>query len=274
MGHAHSKPETDDPVGPTRVARERYRGDRREVGGSLIITAPIGGPVMVPSQRRDADGHPWENVKFDLTRDVLKEALDVMATYLDREQVTIRVVAVGGAINVLYFQSRETTHDVDFFLGNSRSPQNHVLGDAARYANKAFYNELGTEWFNNSNQICIPGKIQKGLADAAIKQDAIVYSGEGANGGLVIYAAPWSYAFCGKLDRLCGDNPNSYDLEDAIEYLNEYLYTKREHWVPLHRIARWCKTYQKKVTREVIRQIDDAYYARFGRRGIDRHPRF
>ncbi|OTB04342.1 hypothetical protein M426DRAFT_11717 [Hypoxylon sp. CI-4A] len=192
-----------------------------------------------------------------------------MASYLDQKQVTARVVTIGGAVNTVYLRSRPSTHDVDFFLGNATSPQHNVIHEAARYANKQTRGALGAEWFNNSTQLFMPPHVQQDLANAAFQQNVVIYNKVGRGGGLVVYGAPWSYALCGKFNRLCESSPRPYDLADAVVYLHEHLRRAGQQTVSVHLICRWCQQYHKQVTNEVIQQVDEAYYRAYGHRPID-----
>lgn len=47
---------------------------------------------------------------------------------------------------------------------------------------------------------------QQELANAAVRQYVVIFEKISAQGGLRIYAAPWAYMFCGKMNRLTEGN--------------------------------------------------------------------
>lgn len=77
---------------------------------------------MVPPPYRDAAGQPITHQDFDLGRNTLIQTFNRMGEYLDRQGITARVVAVGGAVNTIHLRSRQSTHDVDFFMDDPQSP--------------------------------------------------------------------------------------------------------------------------------------------------------
>ncbi|KAF4448391.1 hypothetical protein F53441_8199 [Fusarium austroafricanum] len=233
------------------------------------VSRPTGGAVLVPPPYRDQQGRPIQHSASELDRNTLMEALTDVAAFLDRQGVRTQLVTVGGAVNTLYLQSRISTHDVDFFLENASSSTHHAIHEAARFANRQRGGRLGAEWLNNATQLFMPVQLQQTLFRAALEQGVVVFEG----GGLRVYAAPWSYAFCGKLNRLSdplsGGEPRPYDLADAVVYLHEYLRTTGRQTVGVRQVREWCKQYNKKMTDEVLRRVDDAYYQQYSRRAID-----
>jgi hypothetical protein len=199
-----------------------------------------------------------------MDRERLIQALGYVASYLDQHRVTANVVTVGGAVNTIYLGSRESTHDLDFFLPDASSSDHHNIHQAAQYANKQCQSQLGADWFNNATQVFMSQNIQRALASQAFEQNVIVYNQIGQRGGLTIYAAPWSYAFCGKMNRLCNSSPRPYDLSDAVEYLYQYLGSKGRRTVSARTIYGWCETYRKQVSDVVLQQVDKAYRQKYG----------
>lgn len=233
------------------------------------VSGPIGGPQMVPPPYRDASGMPIIHQAYDLDRDTIVTALDTMTDYLRQQGVSVEAITVGGAVNTIYLRSRTSTHDVDFFLGNSEASQHSIIHQAARHANRQAGRALGGDWFNNSTQVFMSPELQHSLAEAAIQQGVVIYDGLDRHGGLRVYAAPWSYAFCGKLNRLCEQNPRPYDIQDAVGYLDQYFQTAGCTRVSAERIQEWCQRYRKKVTPEVLRAVDEEYRRQYGRRAIE-----
>lgn len=258
MGCGCSKPDAhSDSARPTNPAQHG------------AIAAPTGGPLMVPPPYRDARGRPIQHQSHELDRDQLIQALNHVGQYLDQHGVTANIVTVGGAVNTIYLQSRRSTHDVDFFLADPSSPQHQIIHEAARSAARSSQAPLGAEWLNNATQLLMGRDVQENLARAAFQQNTIVHQNHGQRGGVVVYAAPWSYAFCGKLNRLCEANPRPYDIQDAVVYLHEYLATTGHQTVRASEVHQWGREYRKKVTDDVLNQVDTLYYQTYSHHAID-----
>ena len=246
----------------------------RQLPARMVVSAPSGGPQLVPPAYRNAAGRPITHQDFELDRSTLIQALDHMGRYLDSQGVTVNVVTVGGAVNTIYLRSRRTTHDVDFFLEDPTSSQHQVIHEAARsaarYATANLQAQLGANWFNNATQMLMSRAVQQRLAKNAFRQNTILHQYRGQRGGIVVYVAPWSYGFCGKLNRLCETNHRSYDADDAVTYLHEYLRTAGRQTVSAGEVAKWCHEYGKNVTDAVLSQVNNKYYELHGRRVIVR----
>lgn len=253
MGCSSSKSTRDDIELPSRRPQQ------------ITVSEPTGGPILVPPPYRDPGGRPIQHSSFELDADTLRAALDDMASFLDQRGVRAQLATVGGAVNTLYLRSRQSTHDIDFFLNESKSSLHHVLHEAARFANRQRSGRLGAEWFNNATQLFMPAKLQQQLFDAAVEQGAKVYD----RGGLTVYAGPWPYALCGKLNRLSDADSRTYDLADATVYLHEYFRTSRRSNVGVRQIQKWCNQFSQKTTEGVLRRLDEAYYQTYDRRAID-----
>ena len=257
MGCGHSQPEPAQPVRPARAQNP----------GQNTASMPIGGPVMVPPTYRDASGRPITHQDFELDRDTIIRALDQMGQYLDRRGVNATVMTVGGAVNTVYLQSRRSTHDVDFFLATPTAPEHTVIHEAARsaaHSERSQGGELGANWFNNATQLLMGRDIQARLAQSALEQNVIVHQYRGPRGGIVVYAAPWAYAFCGKLNRLCESNARSYDIADAVCYLHQYLVANNRQIVSAQEIKQWCRDFGKNVTDGVLDQVNARYNTTYG----------
>lgn len=118
-------------------------------------------------------------------------------------------------MNTLYLQSRNSTHDVEVF-----GPEGY-LGDTARilleeasHDDQQHIPQLGTDWVNTETQMWMPGPMQPKLTAAAVQQNVVVFNGN----ALIIYAAPWAYAFSAKINRILtgGDQRRPCDLADAV----------------------------------------------------------
>ncbi|KAG6037443.1 hypothetical protein E4U41_005085 [Claviceps citrina] len=214
------------------------------------VSAPSGGPVLVPPTYRELNGMPVQHASFELDSDTIQMALHDMAAFLEERSVRVKLVTVGGAVNTLYLRSRQSTHDVDFFMEKATSSKHHVVHEAARFANRRRRGQLGAEWLNNSTQLFMPAHLQSQLYNAALEQGTLVFERAG-------------------LKVLCEKEPRPYDLADAAVYLREYLRTSGRQSVSVSRIREWCKDFNKKVTDEVLQQLDEAYYESYGDRVID-----
>ncbi|KAF2418390.1 hypothetical protein EJ08DRAFT_654328 [Tothia fuscella] len=196
-----------------------------------------------------------------------------MGQYLDQRGVTATVMTVGGAVNTVYLRSRRSTHDVDFFLATPNAVEHTVVNEAARSAARnarSQRGQIGANWFNNATQLFMGPNIQAALAQGAIDQNAIVHQYRGSRGGIVVYAAPWAYAFCGKLNRLCETNYRPYDLDDAVSYLHQYLRSNRRRTVSAAEIKQWCRDFRKNVTDAILDQVNAQYDAVYGTQPISR----
>lgn len=270
MGCGSSKPESVQPARRARRAQGQVQG---QVQGHNIAMLPTGGPLMVPPPYRNASGMPITHQDFELDRNTIIRALDHMGQFLDQRGVSATVMTVGGAVNTVYLQSRQSTHDVDFFLATPNATEHTVIHEAARSAARsarAHQGDIGANWFNNATQLLMGRDIQARLAQAAIQQNVIVHQYRGSRGGIVVYAAPWAYAFCGKLNRLCESNARPYDITDAVSYLRQHIQTTGRQTISVEEIEGWCRDYRKNVTHDVLDRVDDRYFRTYGTHPIAR----
>jgi hypothetical protein len=219
---------------------------------------------MVPPAYRDGSGKPIAHQDFELDRETIVRALDHMGRYLDQRGVSVTAMTVGGAVNTIYLRTRRSTHDVDFFLATPTAAEHNIIHEAARSAARSERSqraEIGANWFNNATQLLMGRDIQAELARGAIQQNVIVHQYRGSRGGIVVYAAPWSYAFCGKLNRLCESNYRTYDLDDAVSYLHQYLRAHSRRTVSAGEIKQWCRSFRKNVTDAVLDKVNARYDA-------------
>lgn len=66
---------------------------------------------------------------------------------------------VSGAANTILLKTRQTTHDVDFFIPQERSTQMRLLEQASRVAEAKASLPLGGGWLNNSISLYIPSHV-------------------------------------------------------------------------------------------------------------------
>ena len=231
------------------------------------ISAPQGALQLIPRPERDYYGRPVSHEEFQIDRDSLISGLGHVATYLRSKNVNVRLVAVGGAVNTIFLRTREATHDVDFFSASgiaNPSQLGNILVDASRYAQDQSSTPLGGNWLNNSTVLLMPQRVQLEITELAIKQNVAIFD----RPGLKVLAAPWSYAFCGKTDRLCEAERRAYDCQDAVAYLREYIRSHGGQPVKVDAIFRWASHFSKNVTLEVLREIDLLYQETHGHHGI------
>ncbi|KFY19863.1 hypothetical protein V491_04156 [Pseudogymnoascus sp. VKM F-3775] len=188
----------------------------------LKVSAPQGGLQMIPAPQRDLTGRPIRHQYYDLRREDLRQALQVVAEFLIRNHSQVTLVAVGGAVNTILLRTRDTTHDVDFFSSDLSHSDGALLQEAARVAQTQSTIPLGGDWLNNSTTLYMGRALQVELRDLAIQQNDIVFQSP----GLTVLAAPWGYAFCTKVDRMTKRNARPYDCTDAAVYLNRFIATQ------------------------------------------------
>jgi hypothetical protein len=175
--------------------------------------------LNIPRPRLGETGMRVRVFDHELDKQTIEIALGYVAEYLRSKNEQLTIVTVGGAVNTLFLQSRQSTHDVDFLGTNLDNRQQGLLDEAAQYAESQSRVPLAGEWFNNQTALWLPIDVHRELTRVALEQNAIVFEER----GLKVVAAPWSYAFCTKADRLSRDNARPYDLADAPSYLRFYI---------------------------------------------------
>ncbi|RBR23883.1 uncharacterized protein FIESC28_03352 [Fusarium coffeatum] len=199
-----------------------------------------------------------------LSRQQIIDAFQKMAEYLNEYGVSVECVAVDGAVNTLYLRSRESTHDVELLLNDPASKESDILSNAASFANTSAQGSLGESWLNSSMQLFLPRYVQTSLFEEAKKQNEIVFEHQGTNGGLKVYAAPWSYALCSKLNHSCDNHNRSEGMDDAVDYLYRYLYITGQDYIIAQQIEDWCQMYHQDVSREAFRRLEQTYARKHG----------
>ena len=202
--------------------------------------------------------------KYELDRPTLQAALTAMAEFIASQRQSITIVIVGGAVNILFIQNRQSTHDVDFFGTNIDGDQRILLDDAAKYAERRSQTLLGSEWFDNQTMLWLPPKIHRKVTQEAFEQNEVVFERK----GLKVIAAPWRYVLCGKMGRLVRSaQAQPYDITDAASCLRQHIL---KHGGPVSEahIKRWCQGYKKESSDDVIRAINMEYRGLYGEDGI------
>lgn len=229
-----------------------------------IISRPQDLILQVPRPRLDAEGRPIRIEDFELDRATLEAALARMANYIDSRHQSLTIITVGGAVNTMLLQNRQSTHDVDFFGTNLNNDQRALLDEAARFAEENSPTPLGGEWFNNQTMLWLPPNVHQRVTQEALEQDEVVFEER----GLKVIAAPWNFAMCGKMNRLVrGGEARPYDLSDAASYLRHHI---ERHGGPVRvdRIKDWCGDYRKQTSDGVIRAVGEEYRRLYGEVGI------
>ncbi|CAF3519477.1 hypothetical protein SNK03_003760 [Fusarium graminearum] len=199
-----------------------------------------------------------------LRRQQIIDAFQKIAEYLNEYGVSIDCVAVDGAVNTLYLRSRESTHDVELLLNDPSSKESILLTNAASFANSQAQGRLGETWLNSSMQLFLPRNVQTSLVQEAKTQNEIVFEHQGTNGGLRVYAAPWSFALCSKLNHAFDHHNRTEDMDDAVDYLYRYLNITGQDYIMAQQIKDWCQTYHQDVSREVLRRLEETYARKHG----------
>ncbi|KAF2965017.1 hypothetical protein GQX73_g8556 [Xylaria multiplex] len=188
---------------------------------------------------RKTPGH--ERPIPELTRDILLTALANVSNYIAKKGGEMTVIAVGGAVNTIHLESRDATHDVDFYNNRLTTKDFELLVNGAREAVKR-EKKLEEDWFNNRTILFMPMEQRSTLTDEAFNQDEVIFH----QPGLTVLAAPWNYAFCCKVDRLAGSGiqeAREYDLDDATEYLSRYLRLHNVSQIQGTNIQTWFARY-------------------------------
>lgn len=216
---------------------------------------------MCPTPRWDDTGRRIVHETFDINRDQFLLAFQHVAEYLNNQGATLTIYVAGGALNTIYLRSRRTTGDVDFFGANEQSD---LLRAASKYAQQRSEAQLGANWINNSMSFFLNPEMERVLKDESHRQKAVIFQ----QPGLIVYAVPWEYAFCGKTDRLTKPERQPYDAADAAAYLHECIRANGERAIKAHRIVAWTRKYNKAVSPEVLMEINALYRRQHGKHGI------
>lgn len=240
----------------------------QEVPMRVLNAQPASGsvPRLTPRQQRDPTTNmPIFSADQTISGSTLRRGLSSMATYISQNRRTVSVVAVGGAVNTILLRTRETTHDVDFFHSTTTGSETSLISQAGRYANHENNDSLGDNWFNNTTTLYMTRDLQAQLTREAEAQNEIVFQ----EPGLRVLAAPWNYAFCGKMDRLSKDTARPYDPNDAATYLQRYIARHGGRPVQIAQIQQWSKHFRTALRVEDLRQVNSVYKAMYGTDGIE-----
>lgn len=216
---------------------------------------------MVPTPQHDETGRPIIPQSFEISRDQLLQAFQYMSDYLNHKGTALTIYVTGGAVNTVYLRSRHTTGDVDFFGTNEQS---RLLKDASKFAQKHSQAQLGANWLNNSMSLFLSRDLEQELILASRQQGAVLFS----KPGLTVYAVPWEFALCGKLDRLTKPTKRPYDTADAVAYLRQCVDANHGNAIQAEQIEAWGRKFNSTISVDVLREIDSVYKGQHGSRGI------
>jgi len=103
------------------------------------------------------------------------------------------------------------------------------------------------------------------LYDEAVNQKDIVFAAP----GLTLYAAPWRYALSAKLDRLSKPGPRSYDMSDAVDYLNQLIRTRDGRAVKKSELKTWAGEFKfTDPSDDLVSRLGNEYNKKHSRAGI------
>jgi len=200
-----------------------------------------------------------------MTADTIRQGLTTVASTLNAKGLNVSIIAVGGAINTLYLQTRASTGDVDFFYRTkTRHEDVTQLIAAANSARETL--KLDEHWLNNHTALFIQEGVIQRLYDEGVTQNDVVFNAP----GLTVYAAPWRYALCAKLDRLSKTGARPYDMSDAVDYLGR-LIGKRggRQTVKKSELRAWADEFKFTVpSDDLIKRLGDEYKKKYGGVGI------
>jgi hypothetical protein len=264
MGCGMSRDENEAQLRAPRQARGRQQRAPPNIGAPTEVT------IHIPRNRTDSHGFPIPSATHEMDRPTLENALTLTAGYLHRRNAQLTVIAVGGAINIIFLNTRNSTHDVDIFGSNLDIAARMLLDEAMQYAIQQSPSPLGTDWMNTENQMWLSPNLHRELTDEAIQQDVTVFNSP----GLRVLAAPWEYAFSGKVQRQLtgGNQARPYDLSDAVHYLNRIINPRGGSGgrpVPMATIEELARRFNHATNRNfLMNRVNAEYRRRYGSNGI------
>lgn len=246
-------------------SKEERTPQARPAGTRPQISAPTDPPGMIPVRRRDRQGVPIVPQEFDLSSQNIRRALGYVAQYLHQRGKDLVLIAVGGAVNTVYLQSRQTTHDVDFFNSPMSGSETSLVREAIHYAEERSSVALGGKWLNNETST-IGGTREhiRDLVASARQQNDVIFRDR----GLTVLCAPWHYAFTTKIGRITYGTGRSYDMQDAVQYLHQYNRRHGGRAVRAQEIHTWGRMYRRPTPDEILRQANALYQRTYRTAGI------
>ncbi|KAK3307137.1 uncharacterized protein B0T15DRAFT_553551 [Chaetomium strumarium] len=235
---------------PDAQAPRRPRQQQRRGGGpptiplqNIRISGPVTPPGQVPAPQRDERGLWVKHAQYELSRQNIIKALGYAAQYISQKGQNVTVVAVGGAVNTVLLQTRNTTYDVDFLCPLLVQPTLGIVRETGKYAVERSSVPLAADWLNNATAR-MPGVVEHvdALQEEAVAQNDVLFS----RPGLTVVAAPWNYAFIKKYIAKAHSNKP----------------------VPLVKIQRWGAKYKALCPVETLGPNNELYRRTYGVDGI------
>ncbi|KAI9677678.1 MAG: hypothetical protein M1817_006633 [Caeruleum heppii] len=260
--------EEDEPIS-LRPSRRRHTSGPREHAQNREWTPP-GQPITldpnyrpspadrVPYPRRGSDGREVHGQQPMVEREGLLRALSTAAEYLGSRNTHYTIIALGGVLYTVLLQTRRATEDVDFFFSDLavRPEDARTMEQAGRYAVERIGSDrLGDNWLNNQIVNFIPRALWPTLVQRARRQNTVVFQSP----GLTVLAAPWSYCYTSKAERLLQSNYKSHDIPDAAHYLRQYVLAHGNKPLSLQLIHQWAAEYGRHTSNHVTREINTVY---------------
>ncbi len=243
------------------------RARRQEQRAPITIGPPQDVSIHIPRNRADEHGVPIPPTTHEMDRATLQTALESMAHFLRHRNAHLTIIAVGGAVNTILLQTRDSTHDVDIFGSNLDNAERMLLDEAMQYAIQRSSSPLGTDWLNTENQMWLSPGLHRELTHEAIQQNTVVFERQ----GLRVLAAPWEYAFSGKISRLMtgGNQVRPYDLDDAVQYLHVLVRQNGGRPVPISTVEQWAARFHHTTSKSFLRsRVNGEYRRHYGSDGV------
>lgn len=228
---------------------------------TIQISSPTLALRLTPKPERDAQtGVPIVHSDRQISRTELLEALHDVAAHMEACGQSVTLVTVGGAVNTILLETRESTHDIDFFSSRLSDSQISLVSQAGRDANAKsigkFGEQLGGKWLNNETTIFLGASLLDQITRLAEAQNEVVFTAP----GLTVLAAPWNYALMSKLDRMQKPQKKAYDPKDAAHYLRRYLQRECRDTIHWTEVSQWGVDFGYQTIREAdAAEVNEEY---------------
>lgn len=202
----------------------------------------------------------------------LSDALRIQAPQLGL-QLPIRAVVAGGAIAVVKFGTRTSTHDVDFGLGANQIKLENLIqqiadGVSAPAADGVRAHNLFNFWFNPAFSFYLNGPAYQGTYAEALRQGEVFFRSD----SLELYIAPWKFQLYRKMGRVTKalwqtKERRLTDIEDTVDLIHQFN-TRRKQPLTFNELRGWYQDPSTKldhpVAQEAARIISERYRAKYG----------
>lgn len=230
----------------------------------LRISNPTSGIALVPTSRAVA-GPPEARDEDELDLNTLIRALQMVSGYLQQQDTNVDLVALGGVVNVLHLHTRLATSDLTFFSAKNDPHEAELLHSASRYVTDQGFARLRENWLNSSPDLVLSTALTQTTATSALQQNEVLFH----SAGLVVYAAPWDFALCVKIDRITKDRRlRPDDVTDAATYLNRYIQRHQNQPVERAIIQGWASDYNTRISIDAIFEVNAEHRKLFGVVGV------